>query len=338
MSVKTSTYSRISRQDRDSVARSGHRQRSTATDLGLSAKRAELCHLFRVVISLLWIPGVSRGATPGYSNGIPSGCHETGMRRIQESAREFVPQDIGGESVMPQDCPEFARGGGGRGSGVKAVPQTRDRSPRPGGIRGGIEHDEHPWGLRRGVDTADSGLVGIRRRSKWGWGFVWQDAGGKSVSVRDCPEFQWGKAEGSSINAKGRNDEECIVLIGGVGEDTVAGHRGIPTLDLDLNHDLDLSGLARPLFENPSEPGQNDEVGEGEPHGEGAPLRGRAKKALRSGVFLAIGSGKPRRAGERREPGYGRLIFWWLFRRASCLVSKVLAWESKNYRGWDELA
>ena len=158
---------------------------------------------------------------------------------------------------MPQDCPEFARGGGGRGGGVKAIPMHRERSPRPGGIRGGIKHDEHLWGLRRGVDTADGGLVGMRRRSKWGGGFVWQDAGGKSVSARDCPEFQWGKAEGSRLNAKVRNNGDCIafVFIARSWEDSEVGHRGILTLDLDPNQDLDQSGRARTLKENLSESG-----------------------------------------------------------------------------------
>ena len=254
MSVKTLIYPRSSRPDRDAVAGNGRRRRPS-TDYGLSAKWSELCRPFRAVISLLGLPGVSRGATPDYSNGIPSGWQSSGpvlrsssgtegglhphrLRRggseLLESGCEFVSEGIRGESVMPQDCPEFARGGGGRGSGVKAVPMHRDRSPRPGGIQGGLEHDEHPWGLRRGLDTADSGLVRIRRRSKWGWGFIWQDAGYKSVRARACPEIRSGKAEGSRLNAKVRNDEVCIVLIGGGAVDRVDGHRGI----LDLNHDL----------------------------------------------------------------------------------------------------
>ena len=45
------------------------------------------------------------------------------------------------------------------------------------------------------------------------------------------------------LNAKGRFNEDCTVFVGGGGEDTVAGQRGI--LDLDLNHDLDPSGKAQ---------------------------------------------------------------------------------------------
>ena len=193
MSVITSTYPQISPSDRDYSVGCGRRWGFVAADLGVCGKQNGLCHP-GVAIALLWLPGVSRSDTPGYSNGIPSGCTVVGMRKSPKSGGDFVLEDIGGELLMSQDCPEFARGGDGRGSGVKAVPQARDRSPRPGGIRGGLEHDEHPWGLRRGVSTANGGLVGMRRMPEWGWGFIWQDAGGEWVRRHKCPEFQWGKA------------------------------------------------------------------------------------------------------------------------------------------------
>ena len=71
-----------------------------------------------------------------------------------ESGCGFVLYDVDGEWLMPLDCPEFSRGGGGRKGGVKALPMHRERSPRPGGLRGGHEHDEEPWGLRRGAIKA----------------------------------------------------------------------------------------------------------------------------------------------------------------------------------------
>ena len=49
------------------------------------------------------------------------------------------------------------------------------------------------------------------------------------------------------LNAKVRNEEECIVLAGGGAEDTAAGQRGI--LDLDLTHDLDLDLFDYPDYE-----------------------------------------------------------------------------------------
>ena len=85
----------------------GLRQRPAA-DLGRSAKRTGLCHPFWVVIAMLWLPGVSRGATPGYSNGIPSGCAVTRMAEASKSGGEFVPEGIGGELVMREDCPELS--------------------------------------------------------------------------------------------------------------------------------------------------------------------------------------------------------------------------------------
>ena len=91
-------------------------------------------------------------------------CALCGIRL--ELWRGFILQDAGGEWVMPQDCPKFARGGGGRGGGVKAPEGWR--SPHPGGqgsapvlrsstAEGGL----HP--LRRGVNTADGGWVGMEK-------------------------------------------------------------------------------------------------------------------------------------------------------------------------------
>ena len=142
--------------------------------------------------------------------------------------------------LIPQECPEIGAGAGGGGRGVKALPMHRERSPCPGGIRGGLDHHEHSWGLRRGVSTADGGLVGMRRMPESGYGFVWQDAGGERVRLHQCPEFRWGKAEGSWLNAKVWNHEAGIVFAARSGEDTAVGQRGILTLDLDLNHNLDL--------------------------------------------------------------------------------------------------
>ena len=138
---------------------------------------------------------------PCYSNGIPSGwqgsaLHPHRLRRgsseLLESGWSFVLEDIGSEWVMTMECPEFARGGDGRRGGVKALPMHRDLSPCPGGIRGGLEHDEHPRGLRRGVSTADGGLVGLRRMPEWEWGFVSEVVRVESVMPRDCPAFARG--------------------------------------------------------------------------------------------------------------------------------------------------
>ena len=57
------------------------------------------------------------------------------------------------------------------------------------------------------------------------------------------------------LNAKVRDNEDCIVLAGRGAVDRAGGHRGI--LDLDLNHDLDRSGPARTVKGNPSESGSD---------------------------------------------------------------------------------
>ena len=86
-----------------------------------------------------------------------------------------------------RDCPEFARGGGGRRGGVKAVEGWR--SPRPGGLRGGIVHNEHTWGLRRRVSEADR-AAGRRRNLPESWcGFDTEDVGDEALMSRDCPEI-----------------------------------------------------------------------------------------------------------------------------------------------------
>ena len=109
-----------------------------------------------------------------------------------EEGGDFISEDIGGEMLTRRDCPEFGGRAGTRRGGVKALPMHRDLSPCPGGIRGGLEHDEHPRGLRRGVSTADGGLVGLRRMPEWEWGFVSEVVRVESVMPRDCPAFARG--------------------------------------------------------------------------------------------------------------------------------------------------
>ena len=126
------------------------------------------------------------------------------IRELPESRGDFVWHEVGGEMVTRQDCPEFARGGSDRKGGVKALPMHRERSPRPGGLCGGLEHGEHPWGLRRGVSTTDGGLAGMRRRMKWGWGFDWHDIGGEMLTRRECPEYSDSKTGCARGNWRGR--------------------------------------------------------------------------------------------------------------------------------------
>ena len=108
MNVASSISSRIFRPDRDAVTGSRHRQGSGEADLGLSEKRTGWCRPFRAVISLLRLPGVSRGATPGYSNGMPSGCTLAERRRSQGPGGCFILEDIGGEMLTRRHCPELS--------------------------------------------------------------------------------------------------------------------------------------------------------------------------------------------------------------------------------------
>ena len=104
-----------------------------------------------------------------------------------EERCDFVSQDVGGEWIMGRDCPEIRAICEGGGGGVKAPEGWR--SPRPGGLRGGLEHGEHPWGLRQRVCEADWAAVGMRRMLGSGWGFVLEDIGGEWVIPQDYPEL-----------------------------------------------------------------------------------------------------------------------------------------------------
>ena len=116
----------------------------------------------------------------------------------------------------------------------RTSPCAKKRGPAPKLVGSG-------WGkewlcLWRCVAEGRAEIRGQRSESRCN--FSSQDAGNEAVQARNCPEIRSEMAEGSSLKAKVRNDEECIVLIGGVGEDTAVGQRGNLTLDLTLNHNL----------------------------------------------------------------------------------------------------
>ena len=168
MSVKTLIYPRISRPDRDSVVGRGYRRGFEAADLGVCGKWNGLCHPAGVVIAFLWLPGVSRGDTPGYSKGIPSGCAVAGMPTWQASWSDFVLEDIGGELLMSRDCPEIRVGADGCEDGVKAVegnskPWLDYRSPRGRRASLGTSPRGEPGGQWVG-GHAENGEMGVRVR------------------------------------------------------------------------------------------------------------------------------------------------------------------------------
>ena len=92
---------------------------------------------------------------------------------------------------MLRDCPEIGAGAGGGGRGVKAV--EGNRSPSPGGITARL--DEHERALRRWVCPLDGGLAGMRKISKSGCDFLWQEVGDKWLMPQDCPEIGGGGGE-----------------------------------------------------------------------------------------------------------------------------------------------
>ena len=143
---------------------------------------------------------------------------ETRGQRSDEGC-DFVLEDVGGELLMSRDCPEFAAGADGGWRGVKAVGGYR--SPRPGGLRGGLGHDEHPWGLRRSVSQVDREVVRMRRIVESGCGFVLEDIGGEMLMPRDCPEFggRAGTRRGGVKAPEGWRSPRPGGLRGGLGHD-----------------------------------------------------------------------------------------------------------------------
>ena len=116
--------------------------------------------------------------------------------------------------LTQRECPEIGRGVDDGGRGVKAPEDWR--SPRPGGLRGGIEYNEHPWGLRRRVSEADRAVVRMRRMPESEGDFSWQDAGDELLTPQDYPGFQWGKAEAVADNKVGltrRPQPLCCIYV-----------------------------------------------------------------------------------------------------------------------------
>ena len=174
-----------------------------------SVALGRICHLFRVVISLLWIPGVSRGATPGYSNGIPSGCHETGMPEALASGCGFVPQNIGGEVLMPRDCPEFSGGADPAPSGTPpGFLPTHTGAYTVAGHRGNLTLD---LTLNHNLVLSAPARTGQGNPSQLGWSFVLQDAGDEWIMRLDCPEFRRPGRPGSGM----RDPRESGALVPG---------------------------------------------------------------------------------------------------------------------------
>jgi hypothetical protein len=110
-----------------------------------------------------------------------------------ESRCDFILQDADVELLMRQECPEIEGGGGGPEVGVKAVEDYR--SPRPGGITERREEGEHHWALRRGLNQADGGLIGMLEMPESRCSFILYDADGELLMRRECPEIRRRKAE-----------------------------------------------------------------------------------------------------------------------------------------------
>ena len=94
---------------------------------------------------------------------IEIGNPRIGRHSTPESWGDFSSQDADGERLRRQICPVIGTGVGGRGSGVKAIPQARDRSPSPGGITSRLGADGGSWGLRRKMSQADGGLEEMQK-------------------------------------------------------------------------------------------------------------------------------------------------------------------------------
>ena len=145
----------------------------------------------------------------GLRGGLEHDDHPWGLhRRVSEADRggDFVLQNIGGEMLTRRDCPEIGVGTEGGGRGVKAV--EGNRTPSPGGITESLGEAEHSWGLRRGVDTAVGGLVGVRRMPEypeWVWTAVSSDAGNEVVTCVESVSYRVVLAAGAAVGCHVRS-------------------------------------------------------------------------------------------------------------------------------------
>ena len=163
----------------------GHRwRRESAAGVGVFRNRDGCCHPTGVEDLLSPASGSIATLSCRLPSGIPPGCGKAPppsselalLRRVDrtlfetpewpESRRDFSWQGAGDESVRVRNCPEFGGGADTRRGGVKALPMHRERSPRPGGIRGGLKLDEHSGELRQRVCEADRAVVRMRRMPK----------------------------------------------------------------------------------------------------------------------------------------------------------------------------
>jgi hypothetical protein len=80
------------------------------------------------------------------------------MRETPESTCDFIPQDVGGELLTAQDCPEFGRALKVEKAGSRR-PADAGRSPSPGRVVGRLGGHWHQWGLRRWGTEAGGGVT-----------------------------------------------------------------------------------------------------------------------------------------------------------------------------------
>ena len=180
-------------------------------------------------ICLIGFPGVVLCATPGYSNGIPSGCAVTEIREIPELACGFVLYDAGGEWVMRRECPGFTGGPvvettglGASGIARSTLTSSDENAGTPAGVlavkgsvTGGIATLNHrlPAGkppasshrrLRRGKGTPEIPELGC--------GFILYDVEGEGLMRRDCPGFCPGNVESGRFGWEGGGQDLMPLL------------------------------------------------------------------------------------------------------------------------------
>ena len=145
---------------------SGNRRRRRWANLGGAGKWTGFCHLSRVGEFPYCVARGGATRQPWLLEWHPSGMRDIPADggEIPESRWGFIIQSADRKWLMRQDCPEFGRGGGGRGAGVKAVEGSR--SPSPGGRTEPFGMVERSWVLRQGLNEADGGWVVNRRREK----------------------------------------------------------------------------------------------------------------------------------------------------------------------------
>ena len=171
-------------------------RRRSAADWDVAAMRSGLCRPCGAEALFLLLPWVTRGATHGYSNGIPPGCIVVGMWKVPGWECGFKSQDIGDEMLMSSECPGFGGGAfvgilglAARGPAGATTPRSKSTRGEEDGIAARAGDEE-----RGGSFVPDgTGAGGLRTTHRWKrWAIIGRPQGTSTAGKAPlCTQSAW---------------------------------------------------------------------------------------------------------------------------------------------------